>query len=191
MHAQRQTIARLAIVLERRRLARLPSPLAAASIALASSSASRSASVMPCAEIGSLKWLASPTRAQPGPHGWRRYETSPAKPCRRPTRRADFTASTRSGAACGEHAHEPVIGLGAQLGEEARARRARPHADQTVVGRDEATARAGAVRELEVGREASSLRSSRRPRRSRRCRGAPPAHRRRAPPPNGCRRRRR
>ena len=35
--------------------------------ARASSSASRSASVMPCAVSGSLKYAASPTSAQPGP----------------------------------------------------------------------------------------------------------------------------
>jgi hypothetical protein len=42
-------------------------PESVAGTAFASSSASRNASVIPCVVIGSLKWPASPTSAQPFP----------------------------------------------------------------------------------------------------------------------------
>ena len=54
---------------------------------------------MPCALIGSLKYAASPTSAQPGPADRRTKPWTPAQPCWRVSRVAPSSRPTSPGAA--------------------------------------------------------------------------------------------
>src|SRR3712207_4666526 len=74
------------------------SPDRPASSASARSSASRMESLIPCVVIGSLKYPASPTSAQPGPQQRRRKPGAPAQPRRLLAGVAAATRSTKVGA---------------------------------------------------------------------------------------------